>query len=814
MADPNWRTGGEDAFEESDAIKKLLKQIEELTARFQENSKMTNQQTSQLYKLIKSTESKLRIEDDHFKKRTLTIEQNRKAALDKITESGKQVRLNKLLANAMKQQLETYDSVKNSLLRPKGLKSSIVGVVDSLAHMTRTTKELEKAQKALSKKQKDDPAGDHKTETELVNTLTDMKKLQTFGNGHLDRLAKRFAKLADKLEKHRGKILIGAGVASILIGIISKALNVAPLFQAMMKLMQFAFTMILMPVGTFFGSILKPIIIGLVKKIAPQFGEWMENSMKVGDAIGNLLASIGGGLFDTLVIAIEKIAAFMGVNSIGDVGEWAVKNPEIATVATAAIGLTGYKVADTVLNKVVNRANSKYLESRGISNNQMGNWGESPFKDKSSNSPLGKLDKTTQKGFKGWNTTLKDFAKRLGKSGNLKGNIGVGAILAILGMNPTANAFQAWAIGESNMVGMDQKERDDYLHEKYARGVSADGIGIGDADYSNENPFAHNTKTLEEINAYLDSDIFKSVDDSLSQTETMAQKFDDVVTMMGSEAAPSMDSEMTQLMNHFMFMKKMSGDSAKAAAAVAENFELANETIKAKIDKWVNRINTSETATSGDKRSANTAQQAWNDKYEVATSMFGGANYKNPWTVADNAKNSLERVSESALAKAAADAIKKYNRDNAGGNSGTYEDLYNGIPTQGDTYYSTQRSDEAKAELNKKHGMTRAQMENTLSFPTLSTGGVDWNTKLANMANSTRAVGGWINEPVKGIGMNTGQTYSIGERGAEYVSPNGGGSGGGITINIAKIERTADFNQLKPMIQRWILEANSRRGMI
>jgi hypothetical protein len=622
----------------------------------------------------------------------------------------------------------------------------------------------------------------------------------------------RLTKIAEFMEKHQGKLIIGAAAISILTGIISKALNVAPLFQAMMKLMQFAFTMILMPVGTFFGSILKPIIIGLVKKIAPQFGEWMKTSMAVGDAIGNLLSSIGGGLFDTLILAIEKIAAFMGVNSIGDLGELAVKNPEIATVATAAIGLTGYKVADTVLNKVVNRANSKYLESRGISNNQMGNWSSSPFKDKSSNSPLAKLEKTTQKGFKLNNNTLKDFGKRFLKSGNLKGNLAVGSILTLLAMNPTANAFQAWAIGESNMVGMDQEERDDYLHEKYSRGLRADGTGIGDRDGTKEHPFAHNTKTLEEINAYLDSDIFKSVDESLSQTETMAQKFDDVVTMMGSEAAPSMDSEMTQLMNHFMFMKKMSGDSAKAAAEVAENFNLANETIKAKIDKWVNRVKTSETATSGDKRAANEAQTAWNDKYEVATSMFGGANYKNPWTVADNAKNPLERVSESALAKAAADAIKKYNRDNAGVNSGTYEDLYNGIPTQGDTYASKQ---EAKLRtLEESRGITRAQMENTLSFPTLSTGGVDWNTRLANMANSTRAVGGWINEPVKGIGMNTGQTYSIGERGAEYVSPNGGGSGGGITINIAKIERTADFNQLKPMIQRWILEANSRRGMI
>ena len=91
---------------------------------------------------------------------------------------------------------------------------------------------------------------------------------------------------------------------------------------------------------------------------------------------------------------------------------------------------------------------------------------------------------------------------------------------------------------------------------------------------------------------------------------------------------------------------------------------------------------------------------------------------------------------------------------------------------------------------------------------TTSTGAVDYSSILGNYN------GGQISEPILGIGRS-GRTYSFGEHGAETITPNGQmGGGGGITINIGKIEKNADFEQLKPMIQRWILEANSRRGII
>ena len=52
--------------------------------------------------------------------------------------------------------------------------------------------------------------------------------------------------------------------------------------------------------------------------------------------------------------------------------------------------------------------------------------------------------------------------------------------------------------------------------------------------------------------------------------------------------------------------------------------------------------------------------------------------------------------------------------------------------------------------------------------------------------------------------------------GSEVVTPvnKSGGVGNIININIGNISKDADFAKLKPLIQRWILEANSRRGIV
>ena len=80
------------------------------------------------------------------------------------------------------------------------------------------------------------------------------------------------------------------------------------------------------------------------------------------------------------------------------------------------------------------------------------------------------------------------------------------------------------------------------------------------------------------------------------------------------------------------------------------------------------------------------------------------------------------------------------------------------------------------------------------------------------------AKGGVINEPIFGIGQNTGQGYLMGESGPETITPgvgttnNGGDTTFNITINaqgIGDIER-----QLKPAILRMLKESTARAGIV
>jgi hypothetical protein len=79
------------------------------------------------------------------------------------------------------------------------------------------------------------------------------------------------------------------------------------------------------------------------------------------------------------------------------------------------------------------------------------------------------------------------------------------------------------------------------------------------------------------------------------------------------------------------------------------------------------------------------------------------------------------------------------------------------------------------------------------------------------------AKGGIINEPIFGIGQNTGKGYLMGEKGPETVTPGAGTSPGtsptfNITINasgIGDIER-----ELKPAILRMLKESTSRAGIV
>jgi hypothetical protein len=86
-------------------------------------------------------------------------------------------------------------------------------------------------------------------------------------------------------------MLIGAGSAAVLIGILKKALSASPMFQQMMKLLNFGIMMVLRPIGDFFGFLFRPILIMLLRKfIIPWYTKMYPQMMKWGTEIGTKLA--------------------------------------------------------------------------------------------------------------------------------------------------------------------------------------------------------------------------------------------------------------------------------------------------------------------------------------------------------------------------------------------------------------------------------------------------------------------------------------------------------------------------------------------
>lgn len=88
-----------------------------------------------------------------------------------------------------------------------------------------------------------------------------------------------------------------------------------------------------------------------------------------------------------------------------------------------------------------------------------------------------------------------------------------------------------------------------------------------------------------------------------------------------------------------------------------------------------------------------------------------------------------------------------------------------------------------------------------------------------------RAVGGMITEPVQGVGLWTGNIWSFGENGNEWVTPMRGGKGQAnnnydqkstvlINVNVDKMSSDIDLQKLKPIVERAIRETHSRRGII
>lgn len=247
-------------------------------------------------------------------------------------EHGQQVRRNINLRQNMDNFHEALGKTKQAIMGGAGFQSAIGTTVKKLAGMTRSYQEHEIAQKELATSTVEAQTafdnlqmmmGD--TVDEITKQEGELKTAELKLSGHEEQvkdtgkaaqgtqgmfkpLFEKLGKLGDFLGKKAIPIGIGVGVAGIFMSIIVKAFSASPLFAAMMKMMKFMVTLILMPIGTFFGALLRPILILLLRKlIIPMFSTWMPIMMKAGDQLGKWLTSWS---WKSFIAAIDSLNPF------------------------------------------------------------------------------------------------------------------------------------------------------------------------------------------------------------------------------------------------------------------------------------------------------------------------------------------------------------------------------------------------------------------------------------------------------------------------------------------------------------------------
>ena len=800
-------------YDEMEGMKKLEKQIQRLTDVFSKlGDKVQTQQIMQHAKIYAQKKKGLELDQQHHDLRMKQIQEQKRSTIEAFAERQKEIRQTKLLTKSMKDQISTYDKVFRSL---GGGGTSIGGAFNmmtgKLTSIAKSSKDMLDAEKAFQKKRKDTGIFD-KGLKDIVRNNEKQFNIDTFNSRTLKSMAGRLSKLAEFMEKNQGKILITAGVASVLIGIISKALNVAPMFQAMFKLMQLAVNMILMPIGTFIGAMIKPFMIMVISTLAPLFQEAMQKAMEVGAAVGNFIT--GEGSFAAIINALLSLNNPKNpTNNPLPLPESGVdKGIDQATgllTGTAIVASSMYaikKIAPVIGNKVgnffgVNNAISAKLgtpkagSSAPIYNNQ----GQVVSKNTPTN------PKTN---------TLKNIGK-----------VALPLLLVDLLFGKTLENF--FSKGVRDLTGAND---DHNLVFSQGNNLSGSGLGMRDQLWKSKgqtSAFSANTPTFEAMNALTtklgignnwmeDPEKVKLIGEHMQLVEGVwriggadMEKVGGILEDIGQEIVPMAKQHMIEMTNQFKFMEGMGYSMSKTLSIIADNFGTTSVQIEARL-KQMNIIGTKKTPSYKAPTTSSSSSGYSPEIDTTGSSGFFGVNNAMVAKSLEVPKTSLQ-IRKEAAAKAAIEEFNKRNTgsyDSKGKKISAYDSIYGGSNSFNDGTDGSGRGYTMGSSSAGQKILNAVNAQKQLDHLALVSSGL-----LGNTVNSSNANGGQISEPVFGIGRS-GRTYSFGEHGAETITPNGQSGGGGITINIARIEKNADFEQLKPMIQKWILEANSRRGMI
>lgn len=292
-----------------DQLQKMMKSTTTMIS----NTKTVKANITMSNKKIKFDEKELVVREKLKKADEHLIKLRHKLNIEQEREHGAQVRRNINLRHNMDSFNDKFEMLKKSIGGGFGFQAAIGTTIKKMGSLTRSYQEFEDASgkydDALSvatasarsmafantKEDKDKAKEEHEIQLKALErayqTKEGAKESAEPTQGKFKPLFEKLGKMGEFLGKKAVPIGLGVGVAGVLMSVIVKSFSASPLFAAMMKLIKFSVQLILMPIGTFFGALLRPILITLLRKfIIPFYSTWMPKLMRIGDQLGGDVA--------------------------------------------------------------------------------------------------------------------------------------------------------------------------------------------------------------------------------------------------------------------------------------------------------------------------------------------------------------------------------------------------------------------------------------------------------------------------------------------------------------------------------------------
>lgn len=246
--------------------------------------------------LIKVIKQSAKVEKD-------VIEARKKKNIEQIREQGRIVEQHIEHRRAMKLFDDQLNFVTQSMTGGMGVVGALLGITrqaddlaDSFNIMIVAQEDLRRAvaewEAELAKKNAGQPNNANSAEEDVQKAKERFQKSnQPFeGNERLKKIAENSAKAKGFFKKHALGIVLGASAFAGILMVLKKAFDASPMFQQMIKLLKFGFMLVLRPIGDFFGFLLRPIVIMLLRRfILPFYQKYLPLMIQMGNDIGEIL---------------------------------------------------------------------------------------------------------------------------------------------------------------------------------------------------------------------------------------------------------------------------------------------------------------------------------------------------------------------------------------------------------------------------------------------------------------------------------------------------------------------------------------------